>query len=198
MAGRPTKIEQHTWVTTARDMLVDEGVPGLKVDRLAHKLGVTRGGFYHNFKDREALFDALLAYWRERCSFAPSPPADGSPAAAAAWFEGFGQQLISGEGHDHKFDLAVREWSRTETRVADAVTTADGERIALIATVFRQFGYDNEESVIRARVFYYHQIGYWLIDVRESADERMRNAPIYLDILCGAERLNAARTSKAA
>ena len=198
MAGRPTKVEQRTWVTTARDALVEEGVPGLKIDRLAHRLGVTRGGFYHNFKDREVLFEALLAFWVESCRFTPSLPVDKTPAGAVEWFEGFSRRLIAGEGHDHAFDLAVREWSRAEARVAEAVATSDNERIKVLNGVFGQLGCDAAEATIRARVFYYHQIGYYLIDVRESAHERRSSAPIYLDILCGAHHLEAARRSKAA
>ena len=198
MAGRPTKVEQQTWVTTARNALVEDGVPGLKIDRLAQRLGVTRGGFYHNFKDREVLFDALLGYWLERCRFTPPLPTDGSARAAADWFEEFSHDLIAGTGHDHAFDLAVREWSRAEPRVAEAVAASDSERIGVLKQVFGQLGYNAAEATIRARVFYYHQIGYYLIDVRETAAERRSKAPIYLDILCGADRLDTARRSKAA
>jgi hypothetical protein len=63
---------------------------------------------------------------------------------------------------------------------------------------FDALGYDADEALIRARVFYYHQIGYYAIGVRQSTGERRRMAKLYIDILCGAERLAAARSARAA
>ncbi len=48
MVGRTPKNTVQDWIKAATRMLVDEGIAGLKVDRLANRLGVTRGGFYHN------------------------------------------------------------------------------------------------------------------------------------------------------
>lgn len=183
----------RTWVETARRALIEEGVVGLKVDRLATRLGVTRGGFYHHFKDRDALLAALLEHWRDACRFTPPSSAHGTAAEAAAWFETFSHWLIEEALYDHAFDMAVRDWARSEQRAADAVEQADAERIATILRLFRMLGYDEPEATIRARVFYYHQIGYYSIDVHETDEERRRNAPVYLDVLCGADRLRAAR-----
>ena len=55
--------------------------------------------------------------------------------------------------------------------------------------------YDSEHAAIRARVFYYHQIGYYAIGVQQSIPERRKNAQLYLDILCGEEAIAAARAS---
>lgn len=193
VAGRPKKVKEETWVATARRALIEEGVVGLKVDRLATRLGVTRGGFYHHFKDRDALIEALLAQWRAACRFTPPSTAHETAAEAASWFETFSHWLIEEALYDHAFDMAVREWARSEERAASAIAEADAERIATIARLFRTLGYAEPEATIRGRVFYYHQIGYYSINVHETEAERRRNAPIYLDVLCGADRLAAAR-----
>ena len=195
MAGRPRKVEVQTWITTARRALIEEGVLGLKVDRLATRLGVTRGGFYHVFKDRDALIEALLDHWRDTCRFTPPSTAHETPAEAAEWFRTFSHWLIEEALYDHAFDMAVREWARSEERAAKAIQAADDERIATIVQLFRTLGYGEPEATIRGRVFYYHQIGYYSIDVHETEEERRRNAPVYLDVLCGAERLEAARAT---
>lgn len=193
MAGRPKKVEVRTWVETARQALIEDGVVGLKVDRLATRLGVTRGGFYHHFKDRDALIEALLEHWRDVCRFTPPSTAHETPAEAAAWFETFSHWLIEEALYDHAFDMAVRDWARSEERAERAIGQADAERIATIVHLFRMLGYAEPEATIRARVFYYHQIGYYSINVHETDDERRRNAPVYLDVLCGADKLGAAR-----
>jgi AcrR family transcriptional regulator len=190
MGGRKTKIAPETWVATARRALIEEGIAGVKVDRLACRLGVTRGGFFHHFGDREALFDSLIAHWEEGCQFLPAHAPGPTPADAALWIDHLTLRLIDEDGYDHKFDMAVREWSRSDHRAARAVERADRYRIAVLEQFFDALGYNAEEKSIR---FYFHQIGYYALDVRESATERRRHAHVYLDILCGADRLEAAR-----
>src|SRR5947208_2045397 len=59
---RRTPPPEHTpstreWVDIARRVLVEEGVVEVKIDKLARLAGVTRGGFYWRFKNRDELLD---------------------------------------------------------------------------------------------------------------------------------------------
>ena len=104
-------------------------------------------------------------------------------------------RLIESDGYDHRYDLAVREWARSDKRAEWAVERADRERLDMLQKFFEVIGYDAEHSVVRAKVFYYHQIGYYAIGVRQSIAERRRAVKLYIDILCGEEALSAARVS---
>lgn len=193
MAGRTAKVSAQTWVETAARALVEEGVAGVKVDRLAQRLGVTRGGFYHNFRDRDELLGRLITYWEETCQFLPPEPPGATPAEAVGWIDRMIQRLVDEEGYQHEFDMAVREWGRTDQRAAWAVERSDRLRLATLKSAFEALGYGDDEAAIRARVFYYHQIGYYALGVRQTIAERKRKVPLYLDILCGAEQLAEAR-----
>ncbi|HWV61487.1 MAG TPA: TetR/AcrR family transcriptional regulator [Sphingopyxis sp.] len=195
MAGRTPKNTASDWIDAGQRMLVDEGIAGLKVDRLASRLGVSRGGFYHHFRDRDEFLDRLVGHWEATCRFLPDTPPPARPAEAVAWFDGTIERLIESDGYDYHFDLAVREWARADTRVAWAVERADRERIETLRKFFEAIGYAGEEAATRARIFYYHQIGYYAIGVRQSIVERRRNAELYIDILCGEQALAAARTT---
>jgi AcrR family transcriptional regulator len=196
--ARTAKITAETWIETARQTLVDEGLGGVKVDRLANRLGVTRGGFYHNFKDRDDLLEQLIALWERSCRFLPDTPTGNRPAEAVAWIEKAMERLLEGDGYDPRFDLAVREWARADQRAAWAIERADRDRLQVLGRFFEALGYDEDEALIRARVFYYHQIGYYAIGVRQGVGERRRTLGIYLEILCGHGVLAAARTGLAA
>ena len=193
MAGRTPKNTKQEWIETAKRCLIDEGIVGVKVDRLANKLAVTRGGFYHYFKDRDDLLGQLLEYWETSCRFLPEDSAPSTAGEAAAWLDRLIGHLIEAKGYDHHFDLAVREWARSDKRAEWAVERADRERLAALQISFEALGYDEESANVRARVFYYHQIGYYAIGVRQRVSERRKAAHLYLDILCGAEALAAAR-----
>lgn len=195
MPGRTAKITAEVWVETARRALVEEGIAGVKVDRLAQRLGVTRGGFYHNFRDREELLDALLHRWEQSCKFLPAEGPGTTLADAGFWLDRVVERLIAEEGYDHQLDMAVREWGRSDQRAGWAVERSDRERLAKLQEFFKALGYDDDEAPIRARVFYYHQIGYYAIGVRQSNAERRRNAALYAEILCGQEVLERARAA---
>jgi hypothetical protein len=89
--------------------------------------------------------------------------------------------------------MAVREWARSDQRAAWAVERVDRQRLQRLTRFFEAIGYGDEEAPIRARVFYYHQIGYYAIGVQQSAAERRRALHTYLDILCGRGVLDAVR-----
>lgn len=197
MAGRTPKNTVQDWIEAAQRTLVDEGIAGLKVDRLANRLGVTRGGFYHNFKDRDEFFEQIIRHWEKSCRFLPDDPPPPRPGDAVEWLDRMIGRLIESDGYDYRFDLAVREWARADKRAEWAVERADRERLDTLQKFFEAIGCDKEHAAIRARVFYYHQIGYYAIGVRQSIAERRRNAELYMDILCGEEELKAARAAAA-
>lgn len=192
MVGRTPKNSVQDWIDAARRSLIDEGFAGLKVDRLANRLGVTRGGFYHNFKDRDEFFQQIIRYWEASCRFLPEGPPPVTPSEALAWLNRMIARLIESDGYDHRFDLAVRDWARADKRAEWAIERADRDRLGKLQRFFEALGYDSDHATIRARVFYYHQIGYYAIGVDQSISERRRNAQLYTDILCGEEALNAA------
>ena len=67
------------WVAAGLAELATAGVGGVRVEVLAERLGVTKGGFYRRFKERRSLLDAILKTWRD----GPSPPSNGRPSRAA-------------------------------------------------------------------------------------------------------------------
>lgn len=193
MVGRAPKNTVQDWIAAAQRTLVDEGIAGLKVDRLAKRLGVTRGGFYHNFKDRDDFFEKIIAHWEATCLFLPEDSPPSKAADAIEWLDRVVARLIESDGYDFHFDLAVREWARADKRAQWAVERADRERLKTLQKFFEALGYDAAHAAVRARIFYYHQIGYYAIGVQQSISERRRNASLYLDILCGEEAVAAAR-----
>lgn len=183
--GKSGSVAVDLWIDTARLTLIEEGVGGLKVDRLAVRLGMTRGAFYYRFEDRDHLLRCLIAHWEDDCRFLPAEAPGSSVADALAWFDRALSRLIEGDGFDFSFDLAVRAWARADRRVAWAVEREDRRRLQTLETVFEAIGYQGAEAQIRAQVFYYHQIGHHAIDWRPTLAERRRDVRTYAEILCG-------------
>lgn len=60
-----TQLTPDDWIRAAAEVLVDKSVDAVRVEVLSKNLGVTRGGFYWHFKDRDDLLRQLLVWWRD-------------------------------------------------------------------------------------------------------------------------------------
>jgi hypothetical protein len=83
------------------------------------------------------------------------------------------------------FDGAVRDWARSSTEAAAAVRRVDARRIDILRMIFTALGYDDPEATVRARVTYYHQVGYYALDVQEPRHSRRESIPVFAKVLSG-------------
>lgn len=197
--GAVANLGRDEWLHAARTALIDGGVECVKVDVLAKTLGVTGGSFYWHFRNRADLLAALLDHWRVANSepwFAAVAGAGDDPYAQ---FEAIVDMWIDEKGFSAAYDSAVRDWARTSPVAEAAVRDADQRRTALLAEVFRRFGYADDQAFVRARIAYFHQVGYYALRIVESSAERRRLKPLYYEGLLGAEvmRRYAARAPRA-
>ena len=188
MIKKRQPLGREAWLDTARQALIQEGTAGVEINKLAKRLGVSRGGFYWFFKNREQLLDELLAYWVETgiVQFEQVANADGRNAMQR--YLALTRLWIDEKDYDPKWDGAVRDWARTSTRVRKAVETVDQKRIAIIEEIFLAMGYKGTDAHIRARVTYYHQVGYYALGVRESHKQRLALIPYYGKVLTGRDQ----------
>jgi hypothetical protein len=87
--------------------------------------------------------------------------------------------------YDPKWDAAVRDWARTSPAVLKMVQRVDEKRISVLERIFQDIGYQGKEAHIRARITYYHQVGYYAMGVRESRKRRLELYPYYARVLTG-------------
>jgi AcrR family transcriptional regulator len=178
-------LGREIWLETARRALIEEGTAGVEINKLAKRLRVSRGGFYWFFKDRAELLDELLAYWAQTStvlfeSILQLPGGKGMEeylAMTDLW--------VDEKEYDPGWDGAVRDWARTSDAVRKVVEAVDGKRIAILEQIFNHMGYTGKDAHVRARVMYYHQVGYYAMGVRESRQERRSLMPYYKRVLTG-------------
>jgi AcrR family transcriptional regulator len=179
-------LGREAWLDAARQALIEEGTAGVEVNKLAKRLGVTRGGFYWFFESRQQLLDELLEYWCDtgtelfRRILTTHPERDGMRE-----FRSLLDLWINEDEFDPKWDGAIRDWARTSAAVLKKVQAVDARRIDVIEQIFVHMGYKGMDAHIRARVTYYHQVGYYALGVRESQKQRTELLPYYLKVLIG-------------
>jgi AcrR family transcriptional regulator len=185
-------VGREAWLEAARESLIRTGIDSVKIEPLAAQLEISRSSFYWHFKNRRELLDALLEHWknvndkalREAVEQREASGVD-AESIARSRLQQLADLFIQEKGFSSKFDLAVREWARKDTSVADEVARIDNERIALFQKIFLDMGNSKTDSLVRAKILYFHQLGYYLVGIQESAAVRQRVAPRYLEILSG-------------
>lgn len=177
-------LSTEDWIELAKQTLISEGLSGVKVDRLAKKAGVTRGGFYYRFKSREALLDAVLKHW-QATNHKPIVDALSGPGTPPERFRSLVRLWLDERDFDPDYDAAIRSWSQISPKVAQVVHKVDDLRINALKKLFVDAGYDDDEAFIRARITYFHQVGYYSMGVRESSKRRQELSELYYRVLTG-------------
>ena len=111
-----TRTPRGRWIEEGLRALAARGPDAVRVEALAQALGVTKGGFYGHFADRNALLEEMLDAW-ERMStdeVVERVERQGGDVRARLRLAGaltFSSELLP-------IDLAIRDWSRRDQAVA--------------------------------------------------------------------------------
>jgi AcrR family transcriptional regulator len=185
--------DREAWVEAARQALIRGGVAMVKVEPLAAVLGVTTGSFYHHFRRRQDLLDAVLAHWEIENTAPLFSAVQGAGADPDAQLDALFDAWLAESHYQPSYDSAVRDWARTSKAAEAAVRRVDDRRIDLLKGIFLAFGYDEDRAFIRARVTYFHQVGYYAMRIAEARAVRRRLRPLYREVLVGAPPGGAGR-----
>jgi AcrR family transcriptional regulator len=139
-------------------MLAREGIDAVRVEPLAERLGVTKGSFYWHFKDRAALYAAMLEAWRiaatreliARLDAEALPPRERLDRLV---------ELTALNVKTARLETAIRSWAHNDAAAAKVVAGIDDERIVYVAEMLREMGIDAERAALRARILYLILIG---------------------------------------
>ncbi|HEY4269308.1 MAG TPA: TetR/AcrR family transcriptional regulator [Galbitalea sp.] len=133
------RTRREQWVTEGLRALAAGGVDAVRVERLARGLGVTKGGFYGYFADRDDLLREMLDAWEQALLLEPMAVIDVEP--------GDGRQRLrrlfelAGESGTELLavELAIRNWARHHEVVAARVARIDNRRTAYMRALFAEF-----------------------------------------------------------
>src|SRR4051794_22786325 len=177
------RLGRHDWIEAARGALIDGGIAAVRVERLALAMGVTIGSFYWHFSKRADLLDALLEDWRITNTTAMSAAAMNDASPTGDRFNSFLNVWVDESSYSPAYDSAVRDWARSSAKVFETVRAVDLQRIALLRRIFRDLGYDDDRAEVRARITYFHQVGFYALGLRDDEPDRLKFRPLYFEAL---------------
>lgn len=174
---------REDWVNIARSQLLEKGIQNVTIRKMATKLKVTTGAFYHIFKNLGELHRDLILDWEQKNT---EPLLNAIYTAAP---DGRKQLLVWDniilfeQHYNPSYDAVMRDWARVSEPVKEAVQNIDQKRIDALENVYQNLGFDKNFAEFRAKIMYYHQIGYQTLKVHESLHERLENSVYYSEII---------------
>jgi AcrR family transcriptional regulator len=161
------------WVAVGLAELATHGIDGVRVEVLAERLGVTKGGFYRRFKDRRALLNAILETWRDgRVSSIERQAREGgeTPLERIKGLTRLFTERANTQGM--AIELAIRQWARTDPMAAAAAAKVDEARLATASRLYRDLGLSAPDADARAVLFYAFLFGQGMLFLNETPRKR--------------------------
>lgn len=169
-----TRTPRSRWIEEGLSALADGGPDAVRIEPLARRLGVSKGGFYWHFDDRRALLEEMLETW-ERSGVGDVIEAVESEGGDARERLARLFASASASGADLlRLELAIRDWARRDEAVAARLRRVDDSRMSYMRSLFGEFCDDEEEVEARCLLAFSLFIGAPLIRSGHDGRDRAR------------------------
>jgi AcrR family transcriptional regulator len=155
----PTRTPRSRWIDEGLRALADGGPDAVRIEALAKSLGVSKGGFYGQFADRQSLLDDMLDTWERRSTDDVLARVEREGGDARTKIRRAGELTFSSNSGLRAIDLAVRDWSRREPTVARRLRRVDNRRMDYLRSLFGTFCHDADDVEVRCMLAFSLLIG---------------------------------------
>lgn len=160
-----TRTPRAKWIEAGLRALAAGGPEAVRIEPLAQTLGVTKGGFYGYFRNRETLLTELLDTWER--GVAQDVICEVESGGGDARTKLVRLFALAGSASNPvtspAAELAVRDWARRDEGVAQRLRRVDNQRMDYLRTLFGEFCPDQDEVEVRCMMAFSLRIGNHLI-----------------------------------
>ncbi|MEO7588111.1 MAG: TetR/AcrR family transcriptional regulator, partial [Arachnia sp.] len=131
-------VKGERWIAEGLRVLAEEGVSGLRIDKIAARIDLTKGSFFHHFDSAAHYRASLLDRWEQKAleDLVDSP----SPAL----LEDLAARLESLV--DLRLEVAVRAWAFQDPVAKAALERVDQARLRALESVWSEMVDDSSRA----------------------------------------------------
>ncbi|HEX2070442.1 MAG TPA: helix-turn-helix domain-containing protein [Thermoleophilaceae bacterium] len=170
------RTPRSRWVDEGLRALAAGGPDAVRVESLARRLGVTKGGFYWHFDDRRALLAELLDAWEQVTVDEVIDRVEADGGDAKRKLRRLSAIALAGDEvlrvDPLQIDLAIRDWARRDSKVADRLRRVDNRRMDYMRSLFGAFCPAEDEVEVRSMLAFSLWIGNHFIAADHGARSR--------------------------
>jgi AcrR family transcriptional regulator len=176
------RTPRSAWVEAASKALATDGPEGIRIEALAARLGVSKGGFYWHFKDRAALLEEMLDSWEQRVVGDVIAEVESEPGESRAKLQHL-FDLASSSADLLPVELALRDWSRRDDGVAARLHRVDNQRMEYLRSLFGAICADEDDVEARSILAFSLFIGSNFIVAEHAGRSRAQVLQLAIDRL---------------
>jgi AcrR family transcriptional regulator len=154
----PTRTPRNRWIEEGLSALAAGGPDAVRIEPLAQALGVSKGGFYWHFKDRQALLEEMLDAWERTWVDEVIEAVEAENEDARSRLNRL-FALAAASGELLKIELAIRNWARREETVAARLRQVDNRRMDYMRSLFGAICEDDDDVEARCLLVFSLFIG---------------------------------------
>lgn len=150
------------WIEEGLRALAAGGPEAVRIEALAQTLGVSKGGFYGYFANRDELLTEMLDTWEREVTETVIEQVDsGGGDGRARLGRLFTMVAMYGDGsvRGTTADLAIRDWARRDEAVAQRLRRVDNRRMEYLRSLFASFCPDPDDVEVRCMLTFSVRIG---------------------------------------
>jgi AcrR family transcriptional regulator len=159
--------------------MVDDGIGGVKIQRLCDRLGVTKGSFYWHFVDLDAFLGELASRYEAEGQLIKTSLGDEADPAASL----LEAMTVFADRRNRNLARAMRDWARTDPRARAAIRNADRALFERVRDLLVAAGFEGEEAEVRAKILVYAGIGFAHVGQLGSSPTGQEQLAATLEIL---------------
>ncbi len=168
------KTPPGAWISAALAALAEGGPDAIRIEALAASLGVTKGGFYGEFTDRNALIERVLDTWEQAVVddvIYRIEQTDDDPRTKLRQLFDLARDH-AGAKQRLAVELAIRDWARRSPSVKERLHRVDNRRMAYLRALFRQISIDDDDAEARSLLVFSLFVGNSLITAEHERRSR--------------------------
>lgn len=158
---------KQDWLEAGLTSLGSTGSPDLTIDQLTEYLGVTKGSFYHHFKNYQDYADQLLSFWEEYYTAEVIRLSETSQEPLAI-IDNLIKNLLTRTSDP---EAAIRAWALQDETVRAHVAQIDLRRKLYLQQLFQDISGDGEQAHLMSNMLATMLIGCYSIIPRLSNHE---------------------------
>lgn len=183
------RTPRDRWVEEGLRVLATGGPDAVRIEALAKGLGVTKGGFYGYFADRDALLEAMLDTWERESTDEVLARVEREGGDPKTKIQRAGVLTFSSD-RLLPIDLAIRDWSRRDKTVAERLRRVDNRRMELLREMIGTFCSDPDEVEARSLLAFCVAIGEHFLAADHEGRTRAQVLTHAADLLLNREHTN--------
>ena len=146
-------LSRDRWLGLALDTLSEQGTSKFSLEALIRAMPVSKGSFYHHFKNREEFLFALVEFWDRHQTQNVIDAMEALPEGMTAEERLWELMCVVHETQSTRHELLIRSMALEFAEIQKAVAAVDRKRFEIVRRLFSAMGWEGDELKARTMAF---------------------------------------------